>query len=252
MITKDVVAIIPARSGSKGVPQKNVRLVAEYPILAYSIIAAKLAPSISRVLLSTDSAEYAELGRRFGAEAPFLRPEPLAGDKSTDRDFFLHAMHWLDENEGAVPEWWIHLRPTTPLRDPTHIEAAIRTIQSRPDATALRSGHPASESPFKWFSRDEDGYFRGIRPHDPRPEYYNLPRQAFEAVYVPDGYVDIVRASQVLNSPSLHGNQMLGFESPPCIEVDTLSDFDRLEYELQRHGSPLLDYLKQHYPAFET
>lgn len=247
MRNPEVIAIIPARSGSKGVPDKNVFPLAGHPLLAYSIAAARLSGIIDRVLVSTDSRRYADVARDYGAEAPFLRPAEFAGDRSPDRDCILHAMRWIEEHEGRLPEHWVHLRPTTPLRDPALVDAAIAAILANPEATSLRSGHPAAESPFKWFERDGQGYFRGLRPDDPRPEYYNLPRQAFPPVYVPDGYVDVLRASFVTTAESLHGPRMMGFVSPVCQEVDRREDLELIEYRLEKSGSPLLDFLQTHH-----
>jgi N-acylneuraminate cytidylyltransferase len=240
MIT-DIIAIIPARSGSKGVPDKNIQMLAGHPLLTYSIAAARLA-GIERVILSTDSEQYATIGRFYGAEAPFLRPSHIATDQATDYQFMRHAMEWLREQEPQIPEFWMHLRPTTPLRDPDILRAALRSIQSTPAATSLRSGHVAPESPFKWFMKNEQGFFRGLR-EDLTPEKVNLPRQTFPVVYIPDGYVDIVRSSYVLSNADLHGDAMLVFESPRCTEVDDPDDFTYLEYELQRQGSTLTPYL---------
>lgn len=251
MPNDNVIAIVPARSGSKGVPGKNIALLAGYPLIAYSIAVAKMSNLICRVFLSTDSPDYARIGRQYGAETPFLRPPELAEDSSPDRGLILHAIKWIQKNENHVPEYWVHLRPTTPLRDPKIVDDAIEKIIKSKDPTSLRSGHPAPETPFKWFQLDEAGYFRGIRPDDTRPEYYNLPRQCFPTVYVPDGYVDIVRASHVLSSESLHGQRMIGFESPPCTEVDSMQEFEYLEFNLQRHGSPLLDFLNENYSKDE-
>src|SRR5574337_1569785 len=113
-MSKSVIAIIPARSGSESIKDKNLALLGGYPLLAYSIVAVKLSSRIDRVLLSTDSEQYAEIGRRYGAEVPFLRPSVLSTDKSTDREFMVHAMEWVRDHEGHVPEFWMHLRPTTP------------------------------------------------------------------------------------------------------------------------------------------
>ena len=112
-IKKDeVYAIIPARSGSKGVKDKNIRCLDGYPLLAFSIAAARKCPEVSRVIVSTDSEHYASIARYYGAEAPFLRPEAISGDKSTDIEFMEHAIGWLSENEGTLPEYFLHLRPT--------------------------------------------------------------------------------------------------------------------------------------------
>lgn len=243
----DIVAIIPARSGSKGVPGKNVRLLGGYPLIAYSIAAAKLAQRIGRVIVSTDSEEMAAVASEYGAEAPFLRPAELAQDHSTDLDFMLHAIRWFHENEGLLPDYLIHLRPTTPLRDPQIVDTAIEEIIHHSEATSLRSAHPASESPFKWFRKDAHGYFAGLFK-EYNNDFLNNPRQDFPDAYIPDGYVDVVKPVFILNANQLYGERMLGFTSPWCTEVDTLNDFDWLEYDLIKNGNLLWDYLKKSYP----
>mgnify|MGYP001463950266 CR=1 FL=1 len=242
-----VIAIIPARSGSKSIRDKNLSLLGGYPLLAYSIVAAKLSRRIERVLLSTDSELYAEIGRRYGAEVPFLRPKEFSGDKSNDREFMAHAITWLQDHEGGVPEFWVHLRPTTPLRDPEHLDAAVAMLEGRPEATALRSAHPSPESPFKWFRRSDEGYLMALTTDDTHLDSFNRPRQGYPMVFIPDGYVDVVRASFVLRSSLLHGDRVLGFESPFCTEVDSVEELELLEFQLRKHGSPLLDYLKLHW-----
>jgi len=248
MGSQEVFAVIPARGGSKGVPKKNIRPLTGYPLIAYSIVAARLCSQIDRIIVSTDSKEIADLSRKHGAEVPFMRPAELAGDLSPDREFVIHALEWFEKNEGAVPDYLIHLRPTTPLRDPVLIDEAITAIMSNPEATSLRSGHEAPESPFKWFMRDENDYFYGFNPDDPRPGYTNLPRQTFPTVYVPDGYVDVLRASFVLNSDDIHGDRIMGYVSPMCHEIDILESFELLEFQLEKRGSPLLEFLKSNYP----
>lgn len=238
----DVVAIIPARSGSKSVKNKNISLLSGYPLIAYSIAAAKLCPDISRVIVSTDSEHYAEIANKYGAEVPFIRPSEYATDTSTDRDFLIHAMKWLDDNEQYTPEYWVHLRPTTPLRDPAYIEQAIAEIKQNLNATSLRSGHKAPESPLKWFTKDINGYFKGLLGNDDVPEAYNLPKEVFDDVYIPDGYVDVVRRSFVMSSSMIHGDKIIGFESPVCLEVDSIEEFNYIQYQLNSFGSPLTGY----------
>ena len=243
-----IVGLIPARGGSKGVPGKNIKPLAGYPLIAYSIAAAKQCSQIDRVVISTDLEQIAELSHKYGADVPFLRPVELAGNLSPDRDFVIHALQWLDQNEGVVPDYLVHLRPTTPLREPDLIDEAIAAIISNPEATSLRSGHEAPESPLKWFMRDAAGYFHGFNLDDTRPGASNLPRQTFPTVYIPDGYVDVLRVSFVLHADDIHGKSILGYESPMCREVDTLEDFEYLEFQLEKKGSPLLEFLRSHYP----
>ena len=237
-----MIAIIPARSGSKGVPGKNIKLLGGIPLFAFSIIAAKMMSSVTRVIVSTDSIEYAEIAKSYGAEVPFLRPIDISGDKSTDYELFLHALTWFKENEEITPDFILHLRPTTPLRDPKIMEAAIKLfLENKEIATSLRSGHNAPESPYKWFLKDQDNYFVGLRD-DLTPEKVNLPRQSFPSVYIPDGYIDILKSSVILNTGTLHGEKMLVFESPFCVEVDTKDDFEYLEFQIKKEGSNIIKF----------
>jgi len=239
----DVISIIPARAGSKSIIDKNIASLSGHPLVAYSIAAAKLSNRIDRVIVSTDSDDYSEIALKYGAEVPFLRPKEFSTDESTDRDFLIHAMDWLKINENTVPEYWVHLRPTTPLRVPLVIEEAINCVLNQKDSTSLRSGHKTPESPLKWFVKDGNGYFKGIIDSNAEDEIYNLPKEAFNDVYIPDGYVDIVKASHVMNNNTIHGKKMIGFESPVCTEVDSMQEFEYIQYQLEKNGSPLLDYL---------
>ena len=237
-----MLAIIPARSGSKGVPEKNIKLIGGIPLFAYSIIIAKMTPSVERVIVSTDSKDYAEIARKFGAEAPFLRPIEISGDKSTDFELFSHSLNWFIQNENYLPEHVLHLRPTTPLRDPLVMENAIKFfLKNNEKATSLRSGHLAPESPFKWFLKDINNYYIGLKD-GLTPEKINKPRQSFPSVYVPNGYVDILKSSTILETDTLHGDKMLVFESPFCIEIDTIDDFKYLEYQIKNQESSILNY----------
>ncbi len=244
---KSTIAIIPARSGSKSIRDKNIVQLAGFPLIAFSIAAAKLSSSISRIIVSTNSEEYAEISLQFGAEVPFMRPSDISGDNATDIEFMVHAMNWFDENEPVTPEFWIHLRPTTPLRDPKHINDAMYQIAHSDDATALRSAFPSSESPFKWFRHNDEGFLTSLDSDDTDLDKFNLPRQMYPKVFVPDGYVDIIRRSFVKKTGRMHGNKVIGFVSPVCSEVDSVEELRRIEYEISTFGSPLLDYLRKTY-----
>ncbi len=236
----NIVAIIPARSGSKSLVDKNIKSLSGHPLIAYSVAVAKMSKTIDRVIVSTNSQEYADIAKQYGAEVPFIRPDEYSTDAATDRGFLVHAMNWFGENENSVPEYWVHLRPTTPLRSVKIIDNAINKIVQDNNATSLRSGHKAPESPLKWFVKS-NRYFRGLVGG----EDYNLPKEAFEQVYIPDGFVDVVKSSFVMNHQEIHGNKMIGFESPVCTEVDSAEEFDYIQYQLDKNGSELLSYLNQ-------
>ena len=236
----NIIAIIPARSGSKSVPSKNIKHLSGHPLIAYSIAAAKLSKKIDRVIVSTDSKEYALIAEEYGAEVPFIRPDEYSTDKSTDRGFLIHAMQWFQDNEINLPEYWVHLRPTTPLRVIKVIDNAIDEILKDKSSTSLRSGHKAPESPLKWFTK-ENNYFKGLV----LGEDFNLPKEAFEQVFIPDGYVDILKASYVMNNKMIHGHNMIGFESPVCSEIDSLEEFEYIQYQINKTDSDLLNYLNK-------
>lgn len=241
-----VLAIIPARSGSKGVPHKNIQLIKGYPLLAYSIAAGLLSKKIDRVIVSTDSEEIARIAIQFGAEVPFLRPKELAGDQSGDIEFVEHTIKYMYENEKCIPEYLVHLRPTTPFREVEILDRAIEVCKKNKDCCSLRSGHRASESPFKWFIKEEHGYFRSICDNLDN-ESANGGRQCFPDVYIPDGYVDVLKSSYIINNNALHGVKMIAFESPDCVEVDTLEDLEYIRYQIEKKGSGLYEYLRSNY-----
>ena len=246
MSKRNIIAIIPARGGSKGVPGKNIKLLAGYPLIAYSIIACKLTKNIDRVVISTDSKEIADISMHYGAEVPFMRPHEISQDKSTDLEFILHALNWFKVNENIDPDYLVHIRPTTPLRVPDLIVKAIEKILEDSSVSALRSVHEIPESPYKMFAL-KDGYLRGLFPDDPRPEYYNLPRQNFPPVYKPNGYVDIIKRDTVCTGTSLHGSRILGFITPTAVEVDSNEEFQYLEFEITQKKYRVYEYLKEHF-----
>ncbi|MCX5809913.1 MAG: acylneuraminate cytidylyltransferase family protein, partial [Proteobacteria bacterium] len=225
----DVVAVIPARSGSKGVVDKNIKLLAGHPLIAYSIAVAQLSNSINRIIVSTDSTDYAGIAQEYGAEVPFLRPDQISSDNSTDYDFVRHLLEWMLHNEGKLPEYLIHLRPTTPLREAHYIDAAIKRIKQSSQATALRSVHEMSESAYKAFEIDGN-YLKSVGSNSFALDTFNDPRQSFNKTYQANGYVDIVKTKYVIENKKLHGDHVIAFVTPHVVEIDTLNDFDYLEY----------------------
>lgn len=251
LIKKDeVYAIIPARSGSKGVKNKNIRCMKGYPMMAYSIAAAKICPLISRVIVSTDSEQYAEIARYYGAETPFLRPAEFARDQSTDLEFMNHAVGWFAENENSLPEYFVHLRPTYPLRDVRIISGAIEELRTDPDATSLRSAHLSDFAPYKWFTIGESGYFRCLFD-GMEPDEANNPRQGFPDVYIPDGYVDILRTSTIIEDGLLHGKNVHVCIVPDGTDVDTLKEMEKVETDINEKEYQVYQYLKENYKTLE-
>lgn len=238
-IDKDeVLAIIPARSGSKGIKDKNIADVCGFPLIAYSIMAARMCREISRVIVSTDSEKYADIAKRYGAEAPFLRPAEISGSVSQDIEYLSHALRYLGETEGKVPRFVVLLRPTTPIRDVALIQQAVGIMRENEKASAVVSVHDAKECPYKWMKVGEEGYlespFYGMKPDD-----VNLPRQSFERLWIPDGYVDVLRAETILEEGCVYGDRAVPFEvRQEVVDIDNIEDLERI-VNSDVHGSKI-------------
>ncbi len=236
MVKTEVLAIIPARGGSKSIPRKNIRLLAGHPLIAYSIAAGLFARMVTRVIVSTDDYEIAEIARRYGAEIPFLRPAEHSQDATPDLPVFQHALHWLAENEDYRPEIVVQLRPTSPFRRVAHIDGAVTRLLENPAADAVRTVCIPFQNPFKMWRIAEDGFMRPIGIELGVPdEPYNQPRQALPQVYWQTGYVDAARASVILEKNSMTGERILPLVIDPSewIDIDSPDDWRRAERLLE-------------------
>jgi len=222
-----IISLIPARSGSKGIANKNLALLGGHPLLAWSIKASLLTTSIDRTIVSTDSTEYAEVAKAYGAEVPFLRPKNLATDSSKDIDFVLHALGEL-ARDNYFPDMIIHLRPTSPFRDPSLMDNIINQHVNDFKYTSLRSVHEMSESAYKTFEIDNEGYLMSIFHRDKNIENSNIARQVFPKTFVANGYLDILNVSYIKSQGQIHGNNVKSFITEPVIEVDTQTELDFL------------------------
>jgi N-acylneuraminate cytidylyltransferase len=232
MTITDVLALIPARGGSKSIPRKNIRLFAGYPLIAYSIAAALQAETVTRVIVSTDDPEIADVAQRFGAETPFLRPAELATDHTTDLPVFQHALVWLAEHENYHPEIILHLHATSPVRPRGLVDQAVRLLREHPEVECVRSVVLPGQNPYKMWRIDaRSGHMVPLLVVTGIVEPYNTPRQLLPAVYLQTGHVNAIRPATVL-AGSMTGKVILpliidvGYE----VDMDTLSDWDRGEW----------------------
>ena len=237
----EVLALIPARGGSKSIPRKNLLTLAGKPLIAYSIEQAKASAHITRVIVSTDDAEIAQVAGQYGAEAPFRRPAEFAQDRSIDLDVFRHALTWLKENEGYLPELVVHLRPTGPVRRVELIDRAIEQLLAHPEADALRSVSLPAQTPYKMW-RMADGYLEPLLRLDGVIEPYCQPRQSLPEVFWQNGYVDIIRPAVILEQGLMCGQTVLAFVvDDPIYEIDYLDHLPTVEQALLalQRGEPL-------------
>lgn len=213
---RDVLALVPARGGSKGIPGKNLARVGGRSLLARAVEAGLGSRRAPRVVVTTDDEAIAEEGRRAGAEVPFLRPAGLARDDTPGMAPVLHALRWLEEHEGARPEWVVLLQPTSPLRTAEDVDAALDLAEAK-DADAVVSVMPSPVHP-RWL--------RGVEP-DGRlaPPETSVPatRQALEAAYALNGALYLARREVLLERETWYTGRTWAYVMPPerSLDVDT-------------------------------
>ncbi len=221
----NIVGLVPARCGSKSIANKNIKLLNGIPLLAYSIAAAILTRNIDGVLVSTDSEEYANIARQYGADIPFLRPVVISEDSSQDIEFIQHYIAFIKDNNLKIPEMIVLLRPTAPLRNIELVEKAVEYMNKNSEATSLRSAHRSQVIPYRLFKKTGK-YMVPFLTHIKYREYFNFPRQAYEQAYQPNGYVDIIRPSVLQSSGLLFGDKIKIWETEKVADIDEMDDYD--------------------------
>ena len=243
-----VLALIPARGGSKGIPRKNLRDFAGAPLIAYSIAAALQAETVSRVIVSTDDEEISQVARAWGAEVPFLRPPELAQDDTTDFPVFQHALEWLAQHENRNYDVVVQLRPTSPVRPKGLIDSAVRLLMENPEADSVRGVVPAGQNPYKmWRIDPQSGSLQPLLQLADVPEPYNAPRQMLPKTYWQTGHIDAIRTETILRRHSMSGSVILPVVIDPryTVDIDTPADLERYARLMQEPELEPVDPLKR-------
>lgn len=216
----EALALIPARSRSKSIPDKNIRIIAGKPLLAHSIEQALASKLITRTIVSTDSPTYTEIAHKYGAEVPFLRPSEISQDSSTDLEVFAHALKWLAKSEGYIPDICVHLRPTYPIRKVEDIDRVIQILLDNPSIDSVRSVAPAPATPMKMWFLGEDGLLSPVVRTEIR-EAYNLPRQLLPQSYIQNACIDAVWTRVITEMQSMTGMRIFGYVMKDNFDIDT-------------------------------
>jgi YrbI family 3-deoxy-D-manno-octulosonate 8-phosphate phosphatase len=235
----EVLAVIPARGGSKGIPRKNVRPFCGYPLIAWSIAAAMQAETVTRTLVSTDDQEIAAIAAEFGAEVPFLRPAELAEDTTTDLPVFHQALQWLADHERYRPEVVVQLRPTSPIRPYRCVDDAVQVLLDHPDADSVRGLVPAGQNPHKMWRLDpQSGRMIPLLSVMGISEPYNAPRQVLPPIYWQTGHIDAIRTATILEKGSMTGTAIFPLIIDPryTVDLDTPNDWAKAEWVVSFGG----------------
>jgi len=223
----NILGLVPARGGSKGVPRKNIRLLAGKPLLAYTAEAALSSKRLTRVILSTDDAEIAEVGCACGLEVPFLRPAELAEDTTPTLPVVQHAVRFL-EARGERFDAICLLQPTNPLRQTADIDGCVVLLESaETDTVFTMLAVPAEHNPHWVYFKNSDGSLSlSTGETTPIPRRQSLP-PAFHR----EGSVYVSRRDVVMNENSLYGARVIGFEieRSRSVNIDNLEDWAKAE-----------------------
>ena len=231
-----VLALILARGGSVRIPDKNITPLGGHPLIFYTIDAAKKSKHINRILVSTDSREIADVAMKCGAEAPFLRPAEISKSDSTELEAFEHALGWLKENEGYVPDIIVKLFPTSPFRTTESIDKCIELLIANPDADSVRSVRLCKEHPYKMWTIGNNR-LQPFVPWSSKPkEAHTLSYQSLPVVYVNNASIDVTKPSTVLNKKSVTGTEIVPFvmDEAESLDVNTPLDLELARLVLRK------------------
>ena len=225
----NIVALIPARSGSKGIKDKNIKLYKGIPLLAHSIKIALESKYINEVYVSSDSEEYNNISLKYGAKITPLRPNEISDDLSPDIDTFIHFLNMYKKLNLKIPDIIIHLRPTYPNRKLELLNNTIEYfINNYNNYDSLRTVILIKKTPYKmYYINDKNILIPFIKEHELFIEPFNQARQNFNDTYLHNGCIDIVKTTIILNNNLLSGKNILPYvmNENEINDIDDLSDF---------------------------
>jgi len=225
-----IIALIPARSGSKGIPHKNIKLYKNKPLLVHSIDIAKQSKYITDIYVTTDSAEYAKIATDNGAIIPCLRPEYISKDLSTDDEFIKHYLIWAKDNNN-IPDLIVQLRPTYPNRNINELDNMIVKMINNNEYTSLRTIIPYPKSPYKMYKINNDKLIPLFEEVNGLREPYNKCRQQLPDTYLHNGCVDIIRVKSYFEQNSITGYNIYAYlmNKSEDNDIDTIDDWVKSE-----------------------
>ena len=219
-----ILVIIPARSGSKGIKDKNIKKIKNKPLLSYSIDYAKKCNLVDEIIVSTDSSKYAKIAKKFGAKVPFLRSKKLAGDKIQDFPV-VHECLLKSENFFKIRfDYIILLRPTSPFRENQLIEKGLKKIHHNKVSSSVRSVVTTSCHPYRHWKINKKGKISSIINNVKEP--YNIPRQQLPKLFFQSGDIEVIRRKTILKG-SVSGNYVLPLIVKSYNDIDTVQDLKK-------------------------
>lgn len=228
-----VLAIILARGGSKRVPGKNIRPVFGKPLIAWSIEAAKKSKYIDRIIISTDDNKIAQVAKKFGAEAPFIRPPVFSSDTATSVSAILHTLNWIKKNENKKYDLFILLQPTSPLRTSQQLDESLENIADNNKAYTLISVTKVNQTPFWMKTINKQGFIEDFLKDEKSGA--STRSQDLPTIYIPNGAIYIAKTNIFLKSNQLYTEKTIPFimDRVYSADIDEEADFDFAEAMFQ-------------------
>ena len=229
-------AIIPARSGSKNLKNKNIVLLNKKPLLAHTIDSAFKSKMFEKVLVLTDSQRYANIAKKYGAEIPFLRPKSISKDKSTDNELYVYMLKYFYKNNIDTPNFFAHLSPVVPIRKNKIIEKGIKFFfkKKKNDLQTMRSVSEMVQPAYKMM-RIVNGKLCSIKKKDFDLNKLNKPRQSYERTYIPNGLIDIISKKNLELNKTTHSKKTIPFlVDQMYVDIDDKTDLLYAKYLFEK------------------
>ena len=247
-----IVALIPARAGSKRVPDKNIHLLAGHPLIAYTISAAKQSEVFNDVIVSTDSAYYGDIARHYGAEVPFLRPAEFAGDLSPDIEWVEDSLKRL-QDQGRSYDCFCILRPTSPFRLPGSIKRAWQAFLAEDGVDSLRAVEKCKQHPGKMWVVRGNRMVPLLPLTPPEQPWHSSQYQSLPEVYAQNASLEIAWSRVVFESRTIAGNVLMPFFTKDYegFDVNSAYDWNLAEHLIDSGQAGLPSISQSPYPLEE-
>ena len=229
-----ILAIIPSRSGSKGIKNKNITNIFGKPLIYYSIFFAKECKFKNKILVSTDEKKYQKISENCGLKVNYLRPKKISKDNSLDISFFKHAINFLKIKENYKPDFVIHLRPTSPLRKIKDLKKMLNILIKEKKADSVRSISEMNKNPYKCWKINSANLLKPLMINNTYfKEPYNAPRQLLPNFCYQNGVYDIFR-TRILKKNLISGKKIIGYYTKENVDIDTYYDLKNLKQFKQK------------------
>lgn len=223
---KKILVVIPARSGSKGIKDKNIRMFKKKPLLSHSISYAKKCKLIDQIIVSTDSIRYANIAKKYKVNVPFLRSKKLSGDKVQDYPVIKDCLKMSEKYFKNIFDYIVLLRPTSPLREKKLIEKGLRKLHKNKISTSVRSVIKTRHHPYRHWKINKKGELKSII--DNLKEPFNFPRQLLPKMFFQSGDIEIIKRATIMKG-SISGSHVIPLEVKSYKDIDVIEDLKNVK-----------------------